>query len=71
MMALVTAPPVEQPPDLTSSPIFLIAVLYSARRSHDLALEQLVRDRLTKLGIRIVFADEIPPAHAKGGRTNG
>ena len=47
-------------PDLTNSPLYLLAVLHSARRSKDLALEQVTRRKLAKLGVRIIFDDERP-----------
>jgi len=60
-------------PDLTNSPLYLIAVLHSARKSKDRALEQVTRQRLAKLGVRIIFDDERPAAgeQAKGGRADG
>jgi hypothetical protein len=47
-------------PDLTNSPLYLIAVLHSARKSKDQALEQVTRRKLAKLGVRIIFDDERP-----------
>ncbi|HEX4610152.1 MAG TPA: hypothetical protein VH092_18305 [Urbifossiella sp.] len=59
-------------PDITDSPLYLLAVLYSARRSKDRALEILTRRRLDALGVRIIFGDELPaPPRKKGGRTDG
>ena len=49
------------PPDISTSPIYLLAVLFAARRSKDRALEGVTRRRLDKLGIRICFGDELPP----------
>ena len=57
-------------PDLTNSPLYLIAVLHSARKSKDRALEQVTRQRLAKLGVRIIFDDERPApdtTKTKGG----
>ena len=48
------------PPDLADSPLYLLAVLYSARRSKDRALEEVTRRRLTRLGVRVVFGNELP-----------
>jgi hypothetical protein len=61
-------------PDLTNSPLYLIAVLHAARRSKDLALEQVTRRKLAKLGVRIVFDDERPTPNTnegEGGRADG
>ena len=60
----------EKPPDWGKSPLFLLAVLHSARKSKDWALEQLTRQRLSKLGVRIIFDDERPTPNttrAEGG----
>ncbi len=55
------------PPDLTASPLYLLAVLFSARRSKDRPLERLTRRRLDALGVRIIFGDELSsPEPAKG-----
>ena len=59
-MPTATPPPVDPPPDLTDSPLYLLAVLYAARRSNDRALEEVTRRRLNKLGVRVVFAAELP-----------
>ena len=63
----------DPPPDLTNSPLYLIAVLHSARKSKDRALEQVTRQKLAKLGVRIIFDNERPAAgeQAKGGRADG
>jgi hypothetical protein len=47
------------PPDLSDSPLYLLAVLISARRSKDRALERVTRRRLDTLGIRVAFGDEL------------
>ena len=61
-------PPADPPPDLSASPLYLLAVLFSARQSKDRALERVTRRRLNTLGIRIAFGDELPAAgQAKGG----
>ena len=66
-----TSPPTG-PPDLSDSPLYLLAVLCAARRSNDRALERVTRRRLDRLGIRIAFGNELPaPKRAKGGRTRG
>lgn len=57
-MPTLTRP--DPPSDLLDSPLYLLAVLYSARRSKDRALERLTRRRLDRLGIRVSFADELP-----------
>jgi hypothetical protein len=60
-------PDTDPPPDLFASPLYLLAVLFSARKSKDRALERVTRRRLDRLGIRIAFGDELPsPARAKG-----
>jgi hypothetical protein len=56
------------PLDLTDSPLYLLAVLFSARRSKDRALERVTRRRLNALGIRVMFGDELHSAKkSKGG----
>lgn len=47
-------------PDLSDSPLYLIAVLFAARRSKDRALERVTRRRLSALGLNIAFGDELP-----------
>jgi hypothetical protein len=69
----VTSPPRTDPPDLSASPLYLLAVLFSARRSKDRALERVTRRRLNALGISVMFGDELPapsPHKAKGGRAH-
>lgn len=59
-------------PDLTHSPLYLLATLFAARRSRDAWLERVTRTRLNALGIHITFGDEIPTAPTtEGGRSNG
>jgi hypothetical protein len=48
------------PDDLAESPLYLLAVLRSARQAKDRALECLARRQLAKLGVRVVFDDELP-----------
>lgn len=58
------------PPDPTASPLYLLAVLFSARRSGDRLLERVTRRRLARLGVRVAFGNELPaPTARKGGRT--
>lgn len=59
-MPTAAPPTADPPPDLTDSPLYLLAVLYAARRSKDRALEEVTRRRLNKLGVRVVFAAELP-----------
>jgi hypothetical protein len=60
----------DPPPDLSVSPLYLLAVLFSARQSRDRVLERVTRRRLERLGIRVAFGDELPaPAKTKGGRS--
>ena len=57
----------DPPPDLSSSPLYLLAVLVSAGRSRDWTSERVTRRRLDKLGIRIAFGNELPaPPQPKG-----
>lgn len=68
--ANVRPPPnASPPPDLAASPLYLLAVLFAARRSKDRALERMTRQRLDSLGVRITFGDELPARNgkAKGG----
>lgn len=51
--------PVDPLPDLTASPLYLLAVLTAARKSKDRALEEVTRRRLDKLGVRVIFASEM------------
>lgn len=62
-----TSPLEAEPPDLTESPLYLIAVLHAARKAKDRALEQVTRRKLSALGVRIVFGDELPTPHTAGG----
>lgn len=55
----------DPPPGLTSSPLYLLAVLFSARHSKDRALERVTRRHLSKLGFRIAFANELPASAEK------
>jgi hypothetical protein len=48
------------PPDFSSSPLYLLAVLLAARRSKDRALERLTRRQLDRLGVRVAFGDDEP-----------
>lgn len=48
-------------PELFDSPLLLLAVAFSARRSKDRVLERVTRQKLTSLGLKIVFGDELPP----------
>lgn len=59
------------PPDLSASPLYLLAVLFSARQSKDRVLERVTRRRLDTLGIRIAFGNELPTTGAEGGSPNG
>ncbi|MBM3978695.1 MAG: hypothetical protein FJ304_00130 [Planctomycetes bacterium] len=57
------------PPVLSDSPLYLLAVLFSARRSKDRALECVTRRKLNTLGIHIAFGDELTaraPAKREG-----
>ena len=49
-----------EPQDLSDSPLYLLAVLYSARRSKDRALERVTRRQLDALGVQVRFGDELP-----------
>lgn len=52
-------------PDLSGSPLYLLAVLYSARRSKDRALERITRRQLDALGVQVRFGDELPARRQK------
>lgn len=54
------------PLDLSASPLYMLSVLFSARRSKDRMLERITRKRLEDLGLKIQFGDELPaPSKAK------
>ena len=60
-------PPRTDPPALSASPLYLLAVLFSARKSKDRMLERVTRRRLDELGIQIAFGDELHrPTNRKG-----
>lgn len=64
---MLPPPPADPPPEISASPLYLLAVLFSARRSKDRALERVTRRRLNQLGIRVAFGDELAaPTKAKG-----
>ena len=66
--ATVKSPPPLPSPGLLDSPVYLLAVLFSARKSKDRPLEELTRQRLNSLGVRIIFGDDLPaPNKTKGG----
>ncbi|MFO0800082.1 MAG: hypothetical protein U0804_21655 [Gemmataceae bacterium] len=55
-----------------TDPPFLFVILLAARKAGDRMLESLARDWLGEVGIRVVFADELPaPTNQKRGRDNG
>ena len=54
------------PTELSDSPLYLLAVLFSARRSKDRVLERLTRRRLDAFGIRITFGNELATKKTKG-----
>lgn len=59
-------PPEPDPTDpRPTDPPFLFCILLAARKSNDRMLESLARDWLAEVGIRVVFADELPPPPAK------
>jgi hypothetical protein len=56
--------------DISSSPLYLLAVLVSARQSKDLVLERVTRRKLNSLGVRVSFGDEVTTLpKQKGGRS--
>jgi hypothetical protein len=58
------------PPDeFATSPLYLLAILVSARRSGDRALERVTRNRLRTLGVQIAFDDK--PTTAETTATGG
>lgn len=59
--ATVSSPPrTDLPPDLSATLLYLLAVLFAARRSKDRVLKRVTRRRLNSLGVRITFCDELP-----------
>lgn len=54
-----------------SDPPFLFVTLLAARKAGDRMLESLARDWLAEVGIRIVFADELPDTVARKAVTRG
>ncbi len=54
--------PVPRPTD----PPFLFVTLLAARKAGDKMLESLARTWLSEIGIRVVFASELPATQAKG-----
>ena len=66
MRAVYVQPTQTDPPlDLSASPLYLLAVLFAARRSKDRVLERLTRRRLNSFGVQITFGDELPTPNAK------
>lgn len=68
-MPTVSEPPPTRPdpPELTASPLYLLAVLHSARQTKDVVLEAVTRKRLADLGVKIIFGSELPtPPRRKG-----
>lgn len=64
----------DPPPEMANSPFYWLAVLYSARRSGDKALERLARRKLNELGVCVAFGDELPPPpkpHKRRGADRG
>jgi hypothetical protein len=47
--------------DHSSSPSYLLASLFAARKAGDVALERFNARRLEKLGIKVHFASDIKP----------
>ena len=48
-----------------TDPPFLFVTLIAARKSGDKMLESLARDWLAEIGIRVVFADDLPVPAAR------
>jgi hypothetical protein len=55
----MTPSPQEPDDPRPDDPVFLLAILLTARRSRDRLLEELARDWLRETGIHVVFADEL------------
>jgi hypothetical protein len=51
-------PPSGAKPETEGSPMFLLAVLASARKSGDRMLERIARERLAALDVRVIFDAE-------------
>lgn len=66
-----TYPRNSPPPDFSASPLYLLAVLFSARQSKDRLLERITRRRLDSLGVRIMFGDELPTSKKPKGAPRG
>ena len=64
-------PDTARPPDLADSPLYLLAVLFAARRSKDRALERVTRRRLDALGLTVAFGDELSAPGFRKGVRNG
>jgi hypothetical protein len=58
------------PPSLSDSPLYLLAVLYSARKSQDRLLEEVTRQKLADLGVRLIFGDALPASPKRKGGGN-
>jgi hypothetical protein len=58
----MTGPPTA---DITSSPLYLLAVLYSSRRSGDVALERVTAEKLDAMGVRVSFDNRATLAPTK------
>lgn len=54
-------PPDDNPTAFADSPLYLLAMLFAARRSKDALLERLTRRRLASVGIDVMFGNELPP----------
>ncbi len=70
-VAVQLQPPADPPPDLSASLLYLLAVLFSARRSKDRAFKRVTRRQLNTLGIRIAFGDELPAPDATKAKGAG
>lgn len=57
----------KDPPDLSNSPLYWLAVLAAARRSRDRLLEEYARQQLRCLKVRVIFAKELPDTPAAKG----
>ena len=67
-MPIQCSPPVPRPtdPPKPTDPPFLFVTLLAARKAGDRMLESLARGWLAEIGIRVVFASELPATKTKG-----
>ena len=72
-MQIKSSPPVSRPtdPPKPTDPPFLFVTLLAARKAGDRMLESLARGWLAEIGIRVVFASELPASTQTKGAPRG